>query len=317
MNKRHIAVLLLLSTNLSAAESPFPLVNALSPSSNAVEYQWRGTPLSGGPSLSEHRGRGTFIVHKSTTDTWSVSQTVAEMDISKPITIPESGVVVPQSLWDIETGAGFRRKLSERKDVGVSGSIGSASDKPYHSIHETTLRLTGTYRIPSREENAWIFFLSYSNNRHFANNIPLPGFAYVVHSPKNGLDALVGFPFLAFNYRTKRANQRFSIFGPNNFSAESSYKVRGSLEAYGGFDWNERSWLRANRNDNAKRLFLEQKRWSFGFRFPIADKIRIDLGSGYEFNRRFYENRKATDDDIPQANLTSAWTYYAKAGVRW
>ena len=148
--------------------------------------------------------------------------------------------------------------------------------------------------------------------------MPLPGFAYLIHSPENKLDAALGLPFLAVNYRpTENWSGRFSVFGPNNVSAEWAYMVWKPLQAYAGFDWGQQEWLRANRDDNSNRLFYDQKKWALGLRFPTMAGIRADLSANYEFNRRFYENDHAASTNIPEVDLNPGWAFQARLSKRW
>ena len=173
------------------------------PRTDAVEYQVRKTPASRAqdPDVLDNRVRATFIVSQSTAATWSVSQTAGAFRLSRSPVIPQTGLVIPRTLWDVDTGASYQHRLAERRSWGVSASVGSASDELYHGISEMTLRVTGNYQIPSRDKNSWLFLLSYSNDRHFANGVPLPGVAYLLRAPEHGLDALIGLPFIAINYR--------------------------------------------------------------------------------------------------------------------
>lgn len=289
-------------------------------SSNSVEYQFNEIPAphSGDPNILENQARGNFLVSKTPTDTWSVHQTVAEFQMNESPVIAQTSLAVPQSLWDIETGGAYQHHLGDRHDWGISTSVGSASDKPYNSIHEMIFRATGTYHIPSGEDNSWLFFLSYSNARHFANNIPFPGFAYVFHEPAYGLDGAIGLPFLAMSYRpTTRLTTRFSIFGPDNVSSEVSYLVWKPVQAYAGFDWGQQEWLRANRDDNSNRLFYDQKKWSLGLRFPVCRTVRLDLAGNYNFDRRFYENNRAVNSGVPEVDLNPGWGLQMRLSTRW
>jgi hypothetical protein len=312
---------LVFTLTAQAAEPRDPISNfLLFTTTNSLDYQVTETPAphSSDPSILENRASGNFIVHQTPTDIWSVHQSVSEFNLSQSPIIAQTGLSVPESLWDVETGGAYRHHMGDRHDWGVSTSIGSASDKLFNSIHETIFRATATYHIPSGQENAWLFFLSYSNNRHFANNIPLPGAAYVIHSQDHQFDAAIGLPFLALDYRpAPRWNMRFSIFGPDNVSSEVGYRLWGPVQTYAGFDWGQQEWLRADRADNSDRLFYDQKKWAAGLRFPVYKAVRLDLSGNYEFNRRFYENDRAENRDIPEVNLSPGWAFQAKLSTRW
>jgi hypothetical protein len=147
----------------------------LFPTTNYVDYMVDESPgSSGDPNILDNRLRGNFIVSKSSSSTWAVQQNVSEFQLSHAPVIAQTGLSIPQSLWDVQTGGSYLHNIGDRRGWGISGSAGSASDELFQSIHETVFRATGMYHLPSGQENAWLFMLSYSNNRYFANNIPLP-----------------------------------------------------------------------------------------------------------------------------------------------
>ena len=166
--------------------------------------------------------------------------------------------------------------------------------------------------------SSWLFFLAYSNNRHFANNVPFPGAAYLVRAPEHGLDAVIGLPFFAVRYRpAPRWSGKLAVFGPDNVSAEWACLALKPAQAYAGFDWNQREWLRAHREDNKQRLFYDEKKWTLGTRFPLPWKVRMDLAGAYEFNRRIYEDSRARSSGVPAVDFKPAWSFQAKVGVDW
>ncbi|MCX5797068.1 MAG: hypothetical protein NTY77_16365 [Elusimicrobia bacterium] len=303
----------------AAAPSGF-FTSQLAPERNSVEYQVRETPASRrqDPAILDNRLRGLFVLAESSATTWSLQQSLGSFHLSNSPVIPGTGLAVPRDLREVETGVNFRRRLGDRHDWGLSAGVGSASDQLFDSIHETSLRATAAYRIPSREMNSWLFLLAYSNNRQFANNVPLPGVAYMVRSPEHGLEAILGLPFLAVSYKpTPDWSGRLAIFGPNNLSVEWACLRWKPAQAYAGFDWSQREWLRAHRPDNSQRLFFDEKKWTLGTRFPLAGKVRLDLAGAYEFNRRFYESDRARSSGVPAAEFKPAWSFQAKAGIDW
>jgi len=317
--KFFLYALIAITSPVKAAELGDFLTGA-QPPGDSVEYQVHEAPAprSPDPAILENHVRGSFLAHKTSSGAWSIQQSAGWFHLSGTPLISPTGPAVPRDLWDIETGARYRHRLGERREWGLSASVGSASDDPFHSINETTFRVTGTYRIPSRRSNSWLFFLAYSNNRHFANRVPLPGAAYLLHAPDQGLDAVVGLPFLALNYRpTPDWSGRLRIFGPDNISAEWGYLGWKPLETYSGYDWSQRQWLRAGRADNSQRLFFDEKKWSLGVRFPVGHELHADLAALYEFDRRFYESVRAVHGGIPEADLNATWSFQAKLSAKW
>jgi hypothetical protein len=280
---------------------------------NSTDYTVHYAPSSHGgspqgtPSFFDNSVRGHFVVAKNDRDTWSFLQKVANTHLSFSPVIPGTGVIVPDSLWDIEAGGIFRRNLGDRRDWAVNFSLGSAGDEPFYGTPETTLRLGATTSLPSGPNNAWLFSLNYSNNRYFANNIPLPGVAYLIRSPSKGLDFLIGFPLVFLSYRpTKKLYGRVLVFGPQNMGAEAGYFIVGPLKLYSRFDLNQQSWIRSDRDVRANRLFYEQKKWTLGVGMPVLKSLSMDFSGGYEYGRSFYEAESALKHGISKAQLNSA-----------
>ena len=315
-----LTVALLAMTSLAKAAEWGDFMGGGQAPGDSVEYQMHEAPAprSQDPTILENSVRGSFLAHKTSSDTWSIQQSAGSFHLSSTPRISPTGPVVPRDLWDVETGARYRHRMGERREWGLAASVGSASDEPFHSIKETTFRVTGTYRMPARQNNSWLFFLAYSNNRYFANGVPLPGAAYVIHAPDHGLDAVVGLPFLACNYKPAPDwSGRLTIFGPDSISAEWGYLGWKPVHAYAGYDWSQKQWLRADRTDNKQRLFFDEKKWILGVRFPVLRELRADIAALYEFDRRFYDSVRAVRGGIPEADLSAAWAFQARLSARW
>ena len=291
----------------------------LFPERSSLEYTLRAVPASReqDPGILENRVRGTFLIRRAS-DTWSLQPSLGSFHLGKAPELPGAGLAFPRDLREAELGAGFRRRFGERREWGLSAGAGSASDRPFDSIHETTVRATAACRLPARGLDSWMLLLSYSNNRSFANNIPLPGAAYMLRRPEHGLDAVLGFPFLSVGWRpTPDWSGRLSMFGPNTVSAEWSFLSWKAAQPYAGFDWGQREWFRSRRPDRSQRLFFDEKRWTAGVRLPLPGKLRLDLAGVYGFGRRLYESDRARDSGMAAAELKPAWSFQAKAGVDW
>ena len=198
-------------------------------------------------------------------------------------------------LWDIGAGPAFRKRLSDGDVWGGNFSVGSASDKPFHSWHEMTVQANTYYRLQSAAsnlKNAWIFLVNYSNNRSFANHIPLPGFAYW-WEPSESFRALIGLPFLNLSIKpTNKLGFNLTYFAPWAASFQASYRIVGPLQGYGAFQWGNKSYYLAERTDKRERLFYDEKKASLGVRSPVSKALYLDLSAGYAFDRIFFKGEK-------------------------
>ncbi len=267
--------------------------------------------------MVDQRETGRFIVSKSASDTWSVNERMGHLGIGAPIAIPLANTSVPQDLWSIETGAAYNHLFTNGRQVGLNFNVGSDSDHPFYSIHETVFRVTASYRLPSGDHNAWLFFLNYSNNRHFLNGIPLPGIGYYFQAYENRLQGIVGFPFISIRYKpTPEWTAQFSIFGPRNVNAEIGRKIYGPLRIYSAFQWGSQEWLIADRQDYSNRLVFVKKRAALGLRSPLPYGFAFDLSGGRQFDQRFFVNDSSSYSSVPTAGLSPTWFVQTKLSYR-
>ena len=291
---------------------------AMSAQSSSLDYSLNVVPgqSNGGPAMVDNNENSRFIVAKTEKDTWSVNQRFGVFTVGDSLTIP--GVqTVPNDLYTLEVGGGYNHKLSAGREVGMNVSVGSDSDRLFNSIHETVFRGTASYRMPSGAQNAWLFFLSYSNNRHFFNNVPLPGVAYAFKSDDKHWDGMIGFPFLALRWRpTENWTGQLSLFGPRNVTTEVSRRVVGPLRAYGVFQWGSQEWMTINRGDYSNRLFFDRKKVGLGLRSPLPHGLLADVSGGRQFDQHFFINDSSSYKDVPTAGLPPAWYIDMRLGWR-
>jgi len=300
-------------------EGPLMIGEGGIPAVNLLDYQlWDSPGQAGGtPTLLDQRESGRFIVSRTASDTWAVNERFSHLGVGEPIAIPQTDFSVPQDLWSMEAGAAYNHHLANGRDFGLNLGVGSDSDHPFYSIHETVFRAGANYRIPSGEENAWLFFLNYSNNRHFFNNVPLPGFGYFFKTDEDKLQGIVGFPFVSLLYRpTPDWNAVFSIFGPRNVNAEINRKIIGPVRAYAAFQWNAQEWLIADRQDYSDRLVFDKKRAALGLRSPLPHGFGVDVSGGRQFDQRFFVNNSSSYNDVPTAGLRPTWFVQTRLSYR-
>jgi len=265
------------------------------------------------PSVFREEAGGARVVSRSSGQAWTVNGRASQLEFSRSPVVAETGLVVPEKLWNLQAGAGYARMLGERDRWGASLGAGSAADVPFRTIRETEFRASVFREVPSRERNSWLFFLSYSNNRTFANGAPLPGVAYVFREPVPGLEATVGFPFLSLRYRPSPDwRLALSVFGPTHVSAEASRRLAEPAWAYVAYERDPSQWLRAGRETRTDRLVFDRKQALAGLRLALGAGVSLDLYGGWEFDRRVFEGRDASRSGAAKAALANA----ASGGLR-
>jgi hypothetical protein len=274
-----------------------------------------------GPFLWRQEADVSQTVYRSTPDAWTVNGRAGELELgSGSVTIPQSGVVVPEKLWLLQGGAGYSHEIGDRRRWGASAALGSASDRPFLTWRDDEAQASVYYQMPSRERNSWIFLLNYSNNRPFANNVPIPGFAYVIDDPAHRLDAVIGFPFLHVRWRpNENWTMSASLFGGGaSYSLEASRKLDERLSFYARLERTPLQWMRAERANTSDRLIFDSKTADVGLRAKLGREISLDASIGRAFDRSFFEARDASHSGgVPRATLANATVFQTSLAWRW
>ncbi len=270
----------------------------------------------GGPALPDHRVEAGIVVSSSAQESISMSERFGHFGMSGDPIIPNAGYPVPRSLWSEQTGARYEHALDGGKSWGAGLGVGSASDRLFNSIRETVFHGTLDLRVPSASGGAWIFLLSYSNNRYFLNNVPLPGVAYEFRSDSGRVRGAVGLPFAAVRWKISRLwDARFSLYGPRRMTADFGRRLMGSVRAHGGFDWGGESWLPAGRSDYYDALNFERKRVYLGLTAPLGRRLILDVSGGRQFDQYFYEGRRLAAG--ARAGLPPCWYIATSFSLHW
>ena len=247
---------------------------------------------------------------------WSLIGTFRGQDIQTEAILPDTQQKFPEGLWDVRLGPSYRHRFEKGWIGGGFLTLGSASDRPFASMNETELQATVFTRIPDGERNAWIVLLTYSNNREFLNNVPLPGIAYW-YEPSARYRILIGFPLAFFELRPyKDVSVEFSYFPVRSVRSRISYRLFGPLRVYGSFDWRNESYFLADRHDKWDRLFYYEMRLYAGIRWDFLRQAFLDLSSGYAFDRFYFEGRDYEDRDRNRVNVENGPFVSIQAGFR-
>ncbi len=237
---------------------------------------------------------------------WTFQTRLRAKDVTTDAILPDTKEHFPGTLWDIEFGSRYLQRLSNGWIGGLSGSVGSASDRPFGGMDETTVSITASARIPHRDRNAWIVFLNYNNNRDFLNGFPIPGLGYW-YEPDSSFRAIIGIPFVFLESKPlDDLTLDFALFPLRHIHAGASYRIAPAFKVHGAFDWRDEQYLRAARGDEDKRLFYYEKRLTIGCQWQASRDITLDLSGGYLFDRMFFEGTNAVDRDFNRLDIADA-----------
>jgi hypothetical protein len=215
---------------------------------------------------------------------------VRALDVHSNARLPTDRVRFPRSLWDIQAGGGYVGQLGDGWSWGATLNLGTASDKPFHSLAEATLSALAFVRMPRGDTDGWLFYVVSASNGQLGRNIPVPGVAYEYHTDR--LTAVVGFPFVTIDYRPAREWQfEFNYAALTDVLARGTYHLDDRARLFGYFEWTNQAWFRAARRRTNEQLFLYEKRLGAGFGWRAADRVDFTVTPGYAFDRLFVENR--------------------------
>lgn len=236
-------------------------------------------------------------------------------DFRTKAVLPDSGRRFPGELWDVRLGGTYRHKFDNNWIGGASLTVGSASDKPFHSTDELIARGFAFLRIPHRETNAWLFSLAYANDAEFLGGVPVPGIAYL-YAPSENFHAVIGVPFSAIEYRPfEKLTLEASYVPVRRVRARATYVMFRPLRLWAGFDWdNERHFL-ADRHDKDDKLFYYEKRLSGGIRFDLRH-VGLEVYGGRTFDRFYFEGESYSDRHDNRIDIHDGWFAAARLSAR-
>jgi hypothetical protein len=273
----------------------------------------QGTELK----IFEERGGLSFPIWQNATDELSFSGSVRYQDLDTgdtPAILPGSHEQLPGDLWEIKFGPTYRHKFENGWIAGMNVEVGSSSNRPFHSIDEVTARATAFLRVPQGERNAWIFTLNYTNYSEYFSGFPVPGIDFL-YSPNDNFTLVVGFPFTYLEWKPfEKLTLQVSYRPVRTVIAKVTYEIFQPLRVWAGFDWDDDSYLRANRNRTNDRLFYYEKRLTGGIRFDLRH-AGFEVSGGYAFDR-FYEAAKYSDRNDNRIDIHSGPFVIGKISVR-
>jgi hypothetical protein len=224
---------------------------------------------------------------------WSVNTHVRAEFFHTGAVLPQSGMPFPDELWNVRFGTTYRHLFENDWIAGVGASVGSASDKPFHSIEEMFFGINAFVRIPSGERNAWLFTLSYSPTNEL--NFPVPGVAYV-WQPSDYFLANIGLPLMIFYRPTDDLTLDFSYMLIRTVHARATYRLAPPLRVHVAFDWANENYFLADRANVNDRFFYYDKRLTTGVQYILSPRASLDLSGGYVFDRFYFQGAQFSGD---------------------
>lgn len=235
-------------------------------------------------------GPDMLILNTRLQSTWLPGQAI----------LPDSLRPLPEQLWNISVGTMYIRQFEGGSSLGVMASLGSASDKPFNQLRDYSPMMLAFYRMPVRERDAWMFSLMYSPIGEL--NFPLPGVSYL-YQPSDNFRMNIGVPFSMMYRPVDDVTIDFSYMLLRTINLQATWRMTDCWSFYARYAWGNQSWFLSERIEDRERLFMYDMRLLGGVRYALTDKINLDAGVGYVFDRFFFTATKSSDMDHDRINL--------------
>lgn len=263
------------------------------------------------------RANARAQVYEQPDEELTVGVTVAQAELAGGAVFPESGAL-PHRLDDIRLTVGARWRVASGAIWGVSGSAGSASDHPFQGVGTLTESATVfTYR-PQPAGDAWLFLLTYSDDRSVLNYVPVPGFAYLVHRPH--LYLMAGFPMSGGRWTPDPAwMMEGFVTGFGSGALTETWMPLAQARQWrlhAGGTYGGDVYRPSEDPDRQDRIIFQELRWTGGTAYQWSPERKIDCYGGWAMLRRISEGHSFlhTDNVI---RVRPGWVVGASAAWRW
>ena len=220
---------------------------------------------------------------------WLALGSVQRLEISTSACLPDSGLPVPNQLWDVEVGTMHLRDLGDGWSAGGMFRVGSPSDRPFVALRDMTVTLLGFLTVPSSERDAWNFSLFYSPTGQIV--FPIPGVAYVWR-PNCQFQANLGIPF-SLEYQPTETLALTASYRPlTNLEAIARQSLGESWSVYGGYRTVCETFLLADRVNDRERTYVFDQRLMLGLQRELGRGWSFDLSAAYVFDRQVFQAEK-------------------------
>lgn len=199
--------------------------------------------------------------------------------------LPDSREPFPEQLWNLNLGMSYLRRFDNGWSLGLLTTLGSASDRPFHSLDETAATVGAFVRMPARNQrDTWTFSLLYQSAGPV--NFPLPMVAYG-WNPSEQLRVKFGLPFSLFWQPTEAVSVNLSYVPLLNIVARVNYQLVPRARLYGGYEYLNESYFLADRSNDRDRFFVLEQRLIAGLQWDVWTHATVEVNGGYSFGREY------------------------------
>ena len=258
---------------------------------------------------------GAVPIWKEGGDTVLLMAGVRNTLFSTDVILPDTQRPFPSELWNINFGLMHTHKFENGWSSGLSTTIGSASDKPFHGLREMDYSIFGFLKVPTQNDrDAWMFSIMYSPVGNVA--FPIPGIAYS-WKPSDDFNMSIGLPFLIKWKPVEDLTLTFSYIPVTNINARATYRVIDEVNIYCGFEWLYEAYFLADRTVQNERFLGFEKRLIGGLRWAIWTHATLDFNAGYSFDRYYGQGTSQISNLHDEVNISPGAFVGANLLVTW
>lgn len=222
--------------------------------------------------------------------------------------VSSSDFVPVNDLHSVQYGFAWAKEDADKNTWGLSGNYGSASDKPFDSADVSAFDLTLTRKISKTPTSSWIYFLNYSNNRSFLNNIPLPGFAYTFIEEDKTSGGVIGLPFVTYWLRpTEKLSMSVFYLIPARLNLQVGYMISRPFQLNAKLEHGQQTFFRAGRADKKEQIYYETSKAALSVKTFLGKDTFFDLEYARIFNRSLYDGTSVFDETSERLRMPNEW----------
>jgi len=291
-----------------------------------------GGGMGGGPGyfmqyqpLAPVEGQGTSLgfvrqqlnfgapIYKDEVNTVLLNGSVQNYLFQGSAVFPDSGKAFPDTLWNLRFGPMYMRKFDDGWMLGVMAAVNMASDEPFANGRDVTANVLAFLRVPSNDNNAWLFSVFYSPFGEIP--FPIPGIAYQWR-PNEEWNINIGIPFSVHYQPTCDLSFDFNWMPVRTFNVQGTYRLTDALSLFSRFRWSNESWYLADRVEDRDRLFYYEMSIVGGLRYQLMERLSAEVSGGYAFDRFFFIGQQYSDQNQNRIALGAGLVINAGLSLR-
>ena len=232
----------------------------------------------------------------------------APLTIHSDAILPNAQIPLPERFWETSFGVGYKRLFNNRSILSGNLSVETKSDDPYHRAEDNAIHFLGSFLLPHKGMNSWLFLLDFDNRRSFWPSIPIPGLEYL-WIPSEKFMAMIGAPVLFARWApTDRASLMATYFPAYNLSSRFQYRIAGPYLLFTGYSYSEHSFFRSDRNNTNDQIHFFQSEVASGIQGPLSKHLYAVIQGKYGFGRFIFEGEELSDRQNNRINVEDGFS---------